>query len=327
MAGAYSVSTAQPQSHGRRKAGQQPKASGLSGENAFPSLDALAFPHLPLGRCPGSEEEERRFLAFDRRCFGPRVWNEGVSGSFAALRSACAYVGARWTLWLDLPLTAWFCGPRALGMDRDPTGGFIASGGALMQDFRSQIMMATEPSVLLSALRVCPRTQKQRLLQCRLCRIYGHDVSACKLRGAGGRQEAAKADDGGRTHSAIPRQGSQASHRTADAPSDPSDCPTQSSKRAMELMRQRRLTVARRIAGIPALGRLCEDSERGGSRNVGAAKVGAGTAPDETICNVFCLTHEQPMGEKSRAAFCGSIGCGAVGPTASTPGCRGPCRK
>ncbi|KAF8287074.1 hypothetical protein TcBrA4_0009810 [Trypanosoma cruzi] len=71
----------------------------------------------------------------------------------------------------------------------------------------------------------------------------------------------------------------------------------------MELMRQRRSTVARRIADIPALGRLFEDSEQGGLRNVGAAKVGAGTAPDETICNVFCLTHERPAGEKSCAAF------------------------
>ncbi|KAF8297330.1 hypothetical protein TcYC6_0082510 [Trypanosoma cruzi] len=243
----------------------------------------------------------RRGAAFPcvrRRCSGPRVWNEGVSGSFAALRSACAYCWRQINALARLASDGLVLWTRALGMDRDPTGGFIAIGGALMQDFRLQIMMATEPSVLLSALRVCPRTQKQRSLQCRLCRIYGHDVSACKLRGAGGRQETAKADDGGRTHSAIPRQGSQASHRTADAPSDPSDCPTQSSKRAMELMRQRRLTVARRIAGIPALGRLCEDSERGGSRNVGAAKVGAGTAPDETICNVFCLTHEQPMGRE-----------------------------
>ncbi|KAF8297232.1 hypothetical protein TcYC6_0082320 [Trypanosoma cruzi] len=206
---------------------------------------------------------------------------------------------------------------RALGMDRDPTGGFIAIGGALMQDFRSQIMMATEPSVLLSALRVCPRTQKQRSLQCRLCRIYGHDVSACKLRGAGGRQETAKADDGGRTHSAIPRQGSQASHRTADAPSDPSDCPTQSSKRAMELMRQRRLTVARRIAGIPALGRLCEDSERGGSRNVGAAKVGQGPPLTRRFAMFFASRTNSQWARRAARPFGCSIGCGAVGPTAA----------
>ncbi|EKG07421.1 phosphatidylinositol-4-phosphate 5-kinase-like, putative [Trypanosoma cruzi] len=182
-------------------------------------------------------------------------------------------------------------------------GGFIAIGGALVQGFRLRIVMTIEPSVPLSAPRVRPRTQKRRMPQCRLCRIYGHEVPTRKLRGGAGRQETARADDGGRTHSAIPRQGSRASHRTADAPSDPSNRPTQSSRRATELMRQRRSTVARRIADIPALGRLFEDSERGGLRNVGAAKVGAGTAPDETICNVFCLTHERPAGEKSCAAF------------------------
>ncbi|RNC62158.1 hypothetical protein TcCL_ESM00174, partial [Trypanosoma cruzi] len=205
---------------------------------------------------------------------------------------------------------------RALGMDRDPTGGFIAIGGALMQDFRLQIMMATEPSVLLSALRVCPRTQKQRLLQCRLCRIYGHDVSACKLRGAGGRQETAKADDGGRTHSAIPRQGSQASHRTADAPSDPSDCPTQSSRRAMELIRQRRLTVARRSTDVPALGQPYEESERGRSRDVGDVKVGAENDPSGAIRNL--LLHARTADERGelRELFDGNRS-GAIDPTAA----------
>ncbi|KAF8284721.1 hypothetical protein TcYC6_0004580 [Trypanosoma cruzi] len=148
----------------------------------------------------------RRGAAFPcvrRRCSGPRVWNEGVPDPSPPSGAHALIVGARYALARIASdgLVLW---TRALGMDRDPTGGFIAIGGALMQDFRLQIMMATEPSVLLSALRVCPRTQKQRSLQCRLCRIYGHDVSACKLRGAGGRQETAKADDGGRTHSPHP---------------------------------------------------------------------------------------------------------------------------
>ncbi|KAF8287586.1 hypothetical protein TcYC6_0001240 [Trypanosoma cruzi] len=200
-------------------------------------------------------------------------------------------------------------------MDRDPTGGFIAIGGALMQDFRLQIMMATEPSVLLSALRVCPRTQNNDRCNADCVAFTGttclHANSEARVVVKKRRRRTTAA----RTHSAIPRQGSQASHRTADAPSDPSDCPTQSSKRAMELMRQRRLTVARRIAGIPALGRLCEDSERGGSRNVGAAKVGAGTAPDETICNVFASRTNSQWARRAARPFGGSIGCGAVGPT------------
>ncbi|KAF8287165.1 putative phosphatidylinositol-4-phosphate 5-kinase-like [Trypanosoma cruzi] len=195
-------------------------------------------------------------------------------------------------------------------------GGFIAIGGALVQGFRLRIVMTIEPSVPLSAPRVRPRTQKRRMPQCRLCRIYGHEVPTRKLRGGAGRQETARADDGGRTHSAIPRQGSRASHRTADAPSDPSNRPTQSSRRAMELMRQRRSTVARRIADIPALGRLFEDSEQGGLRNVGAAQSGKQGPPLTRRFAMFFVS--RTSGQRARRAarpFCGGIGCGAPPPT------------
>ncbi|RNC55221.1 SH3 domain protein [Trypanosoma cruzi] len=81
-------------------------------------------------------------------------------------------------------------------------------------------------------------------------------------RSADGRQETArgcllllmKADDGSPIHSTTSRYSAKTSHRTADAPPDISNCPTQSSRRAMELIRQRRSTVVRRSTDIRALG-------------------------------------------------------------------------
>ncbi|RNC58147.1 SH3 domain protein [Trypanosoma cruzi] len=90
------------------------------------------------------------------------------------------------------------------------------------------------------------------------------------------------------------------SHRTADAPPDLSNRPTQST-RAMELIRQRRSTVVRRITDISALGQY-EESKRGGLRNVCAVSVGAGNVPS-TQFTTLCRTHEQPINEESCAAF------------------------
>ncbi|RNC52963.1 SH3 domain protein [Trypanosoma cruzi] len=48
-----------------------------------------------------------------------------------------------------------------------------------------------------------------------------------------------KADDGGHTHSATHHQSPQkSSHRTADASSDRSNCPTQSTRREEEMARE-----------------------------------------------------------------------------------------
>ncbi|KAF8297111.1 hypothetical protein TcYC6_0082440 [Trypanosoma cruzi] len=113
-----------------------------------------------------------------------------------------------------------------------------------------------------------------------------------------------------------PRQGSQASHRTAE-PHPILRLPDAIVEKGNGAYAPTALDCARRIAGIPALGRLCEDSERGGSRNVGAAKVGAGTAPDETICNVFASRTNSQWARRAARPFGGSIGCGAVGPTAA----------
>ncbi|RNC52216.1 hypothetical protein TcCL_ESM10584 [Trypanosoma cruzi] len=83
------------------------------------------------------------------------------------------------------------------------------------------------------------------------------------------------AEDGSPIHSTTSHQSPQASHRAADVPPDILNCPTHSSRRAVELIRQRRSTVVRRITDVSALGRLREEGERGGPRNVGAVNVGA----------------------------------------------------
>ncbi|KAF8290224.1 hypothetical protein TcYC6_0005060 [Trypanosoma cruzi] len=107
-----------------------------------------------------------------------------------------------------------------------------------------------------------------------------------KKRQRGCRTPLMNADDGSPIQSATSHQSPQAAHRTADAPPDLSDCPTKSSGRAMELIRKRRSTVVRRIANIPALGQLYEESERGRSRDVGAVNVGAENVHSGAIHNL-----------------------------------------
>ncbi|RNC36652.1 phosphatidylinositol 3-related kinase [Trypanosoma cruzi] len=91
------------------------------------------------------------------------------------------------------------------------------------------------------------------------------------------------AGDGSPIQPATSHQYAQAAHRAIDAPPDLSNRPTQSSRRAMELICQRRPTVVRRNTDIPALGQLYEESERGGSRDVGAVNVGAENVPSRAI--------------------------------------------
>ncbi|PWV07071.1 putative target of rapamycin (TOR) kinase 1 [Trypanosoma cruzi] len=124
-----------------------------------------------------------------------------------------------------------------------------------------------------------------------------------------------KADDGSRIQSATSHQSAQASHRAADAPSDLSNRPKKSSRRAMELICQRRPTVVRRITDIPALGKLYEESERGRSREVRAVNVGAENFPSGAILDF--LPHARTADE--RRELCGLFDVnrsGAVDPTA-----------
>ncbi|KAF8277137.1 hypothetical protein TcYC6_0017560 [Trypanosoma cruzi] len=126
-------------------------------------------------------------------------------------------------------------------------------------------------------------------------------------RSADGRQETArgcllllmKADDGSPTHSTTSRYSARTSHRTADAPPDILNCSTQSSRRAMELIRQRRSTVVRRPPDIPALGQY--ESKRGGSRDVCAVSVEAENDSSGAICNLL----PQARTADERGELCG----------------------
>ncbi|KAF8283261.1 hypothetical protein TcYC6_0020060 [Trypanosoma cruzi] len=136
---------------------------------------------------------------------------------------------------------------------------------------------------------------------------------AVKKRQWGCRTPLMNAGDGSPIQSATSHHYAQAAHRTADAPPDLSNCPTQSSGRAKELIRKRRSIVVRRNTDIPALGQY-EERERGGSINVGAANVGAENVTSRQF-TTFCCTHELPMNEESCAAFSGNIRCGAMDST------------
>ncbi|KAF8299702.1 hypothetical protein TcYC6_0062610 [Trypanosoma cruzi] len=112
------------------------------------------------------------------------------------------------------------------------------------------------------------------------------------------------AEDGSPIHSTTSHQSSQAAHRAADAPSDILNCPTQSLRRAMELIRQRRSTVVRRNTDIPALSRPHKEGERCG------LKMWAPSTWKQRMSLAgnfqrffFCRRHEQPMNKESCAAL------------------------
>ncbi|RNE96559.1 hypothetical protein TcG_12958 [Trypanosoma cruzi] len=123
------------------------------------------------------------------------------------------------------------------------------------------------------------------------------------------------AGDGSPIHSTTSHQPAQAAHRTADAPPDVTNCPTKSFGRAMELIRKRRSTVVRRITGSSALGQLYEESERGGSRDVGAVNVGAWNVPGGAIHNLLPHARTADEGGELCGLFDGNRG-GAIDPTA-----------
>ncbi|ESS62722.1 hypothetical protein TCDM_09594 [Trypanosoma cruzi Dm28c] len=139
--------------------------------------------------------------------------------------------------------------------------------------------------------------------------------ASIKKRPRGCRTPLMNAEDGGSIQSATSHQPAQAAHRAADAPPDLSNCPTKSSGRAMELIRQRRSTVVRRNTGSSALGQLYEESKRGRSRDVGAVNVGAWNVPSGAIQNL--MLHARTADE--RGELCGLFGgnrSGATDPTA-----------
>ncbi|EKF28788.1 hypothetical protein MOQ_007452 [Trypanosoma cruzi marinkellei] len=250
---------------------------------------------MPLPSCTspwnghsGTEEEERRFCALDVTTWSTLTWNERISGIVFDIRGVYNY-------WHQVDDQASFAFDSlvactdALEAEWDPTDCFMYMGNTLLQEFWMQLMMASDPAS--RSAKLAPDFTPPRMS---MIPLRGHPASHGTARdatsetqpgeitrGSDGRQKTAEApppmnaDVGSSIHSATSRHFAQASHRTADAPPDISNCPTQPSRRAMELIRQRRSTMARRIAGIPVFGQLHEESGRVGSRGVGAVNVGA----------------------------------------------------
>ncbi|ESS55303.1 hypothetical protein TCDM_13233 [Trypanosoma cruzi Dm28c] len=171
-----------------------------------------------------------------------------------------------------------------------------------------------KPNALCDANVVIPMDTRHLHAMCAREGIT-HNTGVRQKTARGCRTPLMNADDGSPIHSTTSHQFLQASHRAADAPPYISNCPTQSSGRAMELIRKRRSTVVRRITDISALGQLYEESERGRSRDVGAVNVGAENVPSGAIHKL--LPHARTADE--RGELCGLFDgnrCGAIDPTA-----------
>ncbi|KAF8275452.1 hypothetical protein TcBrA4_0137560 [Trypanosoma cruzi] len=145
-------------------------------------------------------EEDRSFCAFDVTTWPSRIWNEGASGVIIDLR--CAY-----QCWQQEDeqvklafgnLVEWI---SALEGGQDPTDQLMDMGRSLLNTFRMQLTMASDPGIRLSKLRgrlhtavhqtdayaratqpLVDRRETQRTVRCQGCRIYGHDASTCNVR-------------------------------------------------------------------------------------------------------------------------------------------------
>ncbi|RNC35453.1 hypothetical protein TcCL_Unassigned01661 [Trypanosoma cruzi] len=148
-------------------------------------------------------EEDRSFCAFDVTTWPSRVWNEGASGVIIDLR--CAYQcwqqdNEQVELAFD-NLVEW---TGVLDGGQDPTDRLTNLGRSLLNTFRMQLMMASNPGIRLSKVRARPytavhqtdtyaraaqplvdRRETQRTLRCQQCHTYGHEASTCNVRPRG----------------------------------------------------------------------------------------------------------------------------------------------
>ncbi|ESS67918.1 hypothetical protein TCDM_03432 [Trypanosoma cruzi Dm28c] len=179
-------------------------------------------------------EEGRGFCAFDVTTWPSRVWNEGASGVIIDLR--CAYQcwqqdNEQVKLAFD-NLVEWI---GALEVLQDPTDRIMNLGRSLLNTFRMQLTMASDPVIQLFNILARPytavhqtetyaraaqplvdRRETQRSLLCQRCHIFGHEASTCNLRPRGNYSQYRRPSKNGR---------GAAAHRsrmlTTAAPSNP----------------------------------------------------------------------------------------------------------
>ncbi|ESS68348.1 hypothetical protein TCDM_02929 [Trypanosoma cruzi Dm28c] len=191
-----------PSSAARRgSAAYRPPHGNVARPHFHPStpLPSRTFPldaRLPM-------EEDRSFCAFDVTTWPSRIWNEGASGVIIDLR--CAYQCWRQdNEQVKLAfgnLVEWIGALEGL---QDPTDRIMNLGRSLLNTFRMQLTIASDPGIRLSKLRarlytavhqtdayakatqpLVDRRETQRTLRCQRCHTYGHEASTCNVRPRG----------------------------------------------------------------------------------------------------------------------------------------------
>ncbi|RNC36826.1 hypothetical protein TcCL_Unassigned00128, partial [Trypanosoma cruzi] len=193
-------------------------AGGVPSSAARHSSAAYRLPHGNVGRphfhpstplpsrtspldAQSPMEEDRSFCAFDVTTWPTRIWNEGTSGVVFDLR--CEYQcwqkedDEQVKLAFD-NLVEWI---GVLEGGQDPTDCFMNLGRSLLNTFRMQLTMASDPGIPLSTLRarlytavhqtdtyakavqpLVDRRETQRTVRCQRCHTYGHEASTRNVR-------------------------------------------------------------------------------------------------------------------------------------------------
>ncbi|RNC34955.1 structural maintenance of chromosome protein 4 [Trypanosoma cruzi] len=148
-------------------------------------------------------EEDRSFCAFGVTTWPTRIWNEGASGDVFDLQ--CAY-----QCWqqddekVNLAFENLFEWIGVLEGGQDPTDRFMNLGRSLLNTFRMQLTIASDPGIRLSKLRarlytavhqtdtyakaaqpLVDRRETKRTVRCQRCHTYGHEASTCNVRPRG----------------------------------------------------------------------------------------------------------------------------------------------
>ncbi|EKF33452.1 hypothetical protein MOQ_002681 [Trypanosoma cruzi marinkellei] len=221
--------------------------------------------------------------------------------------------------------------------------------GMLLQAFRMQLTVASDPGTPLSKLRarLCAAVHKagafaraiqllaerrgtQRSLRCQLYHIYGHDTSTSNVRDAtrgnySRRSRPLKNGEGlpaayeGRRrqphpfHHVRPSRTGVAPHRRRSTRTF--ELPDTTVEEGCGAYPPTTLDCGTTNHRHPRFGQLHEEGERGVSRGVGAIKLRAEEVPSRAIRNLLPHARTADEGGEPRGLFDGNIRCGATDPT------------
>ncbi|RNC42462.1 helicase-like protein [Trypanosoma cruzi] len=148
-------------------------------------------------------EEDRSFCVFDVTTWPSRVWNEGASGAIIDLRRAyqCWQQDDEQVKLAFDNLVEWI---GALEVLQDPPDRIMNLGRSLLNTFRMQLTIASDPGIRLSKLRarlytavhqtdayareaqpLVDRRETQRTVRCQRSHIFGQEASTCNVRPRG----------------------------------------------------------------------------------------------------------------------------------------------